>query len=65
MIFHLRYFGNDHHRYLVRNTQLISAMCAMMEKLRKDDKMIDIRKFDSLGHANHGWLDARQRHRGR
>lgn len=21
--------------------------------------MIDIRKFDSLGHANHGWLDAR------
>jgi redox-sensitive bicupin YhaK (pirin superfamily) len=21
--------------------------------------MIDIRKFDTLGHANHGWLDAR------
>ena len=21
--------------------------------------MIDIRKFDSLGHADHGWLDAR------
>jgi hypothetical protein len=21
--------------------------------------MIDVRKFDSLGHANHGWLDAR------
>ena len=21
--------------------------------------MIDIRKFDSLGHANHGWLEAR------
>ena len=22
-------------------------------------RMIDIRKFDSLGHADHGWLDAR------
>ncbi|MEA3057798.1 MAG: quercetin 2,3-dioxygenase, partial [Sphingomonadales bacterium] len=21
--------------------------------------MIDIRTFDSLGHADHGWLDAR------
>ena len=21
--------------------------------------MIDVRKFDSLGHADHGWLDAR------
>ena len=21
--------------------------------------MIDIRKFETLGHANHGWLDAR------
>src|SRR3546814_12125885 len=26
---------------------------------RKDKAMIDIRKFDSLGHADHGWLDAR------
>src|SRR3546814_237555 len=26
---------------------------------RKDKAMIDIRKFDSLGHAGHGWLDAR------
>src|SRR3546814_4743211 len=25
----------------------------------KDKAMIDIRKFDSLGHADHGWLDAR------
>ncbi len=23
------------------------------------DRMIDIRKFDSLGHADHGWLNAR------
>src|SRR5204863_243220 len=24
-----------------------------------DSEMIDVRKFSSLGHADHGWLDAR------
>ena len=54
--FHLRYFRNNPNRYLGFNK---TAPGTRRRPERKDDAMIDIRKFDSLGHANHGWLDAR------
>jgi len=59
MIFHLRYFRNDPKAYFVLNTRARSGTNAGKAAPRKDKAMIDIRKFDTLGHANHGWLDAR------
>lgn len=56
MSFDLRYFRNECIAYLGLNTPPpMSGMATRKENAR----LIDIRKFDTLGHANHGWLDAR------
>src|SRR3546814_390899 len=58
IIFYLRYFRNDPNRYLGCNERAPPARSPKAARA-KGYPMIDIRKFDTLGHANHGWLDAR------
>src|SRR5690606_26299948 len=49
------------HKRTVQRAPLSKAAhkpTALYRVARKDRSMIDIRKFGTLGHANHGWLDA-------
>jgi len=57
--FHLRYFRNNPNRYVGLNGNRPQRQPRCKPAKRKDCPMIDIRKFETLGHANHGWLDAR------
>src|SRR3546814_2173562 len=60
MVFHLRYFRNDPKAYLVLNRQTPPGTNASGQAMKERTRpMIDIRKFDTLGHADHAWLEAR------
>src|SRR3546814_19920997 len=60
LVIHLRYFRNNAKAYNVLNRQTPPGTNASEQAMKERTRpMIDIRKFDTLGHADHGWLDAR------